>query len=63
VLSALLEKYKNEGINELEDTRVLDNAPFDRIGSPTKIANLFGGREQYITAVNGMKELIYAVVA
>jgi type I restriction enzyme, R subunit len=63
VLSTLLDKYKNEGINELEDTRVLDNAPFDRIGSPWKIANLFGGREQYITAVNGMKELIYAVAA
>jgi len=48
---------------ELEDTRVLDNAPFDRIGSPWKIANLFGGKEEYITAVNGMKELIYAVAA
>lgn len=63
VLSALLDKYMNEGIAELEDTRVLDNAPFDRIGSPMKIARLFGGREQYITAVNGMKELIYAVAA
>jgi len=63
VLSALLDKYMNEGISELEDTRVLDNAPFDRIGSPLKIANFFGGKEQYITAVNGMKELIYAVAA
>jgi len=63
VLSALLDKYMNEGINELEDTRVLDNAPFDRIGSPWKIANLFGGKEQYLTAVNGMKDLIYAVAA
>jgi type I restriction enzyme, R subunit len=63
VLSALLDKYMDEGISELEDTRVLDNAPFDRIGSPWKIANLFGGREQYIKAVNGMKEMIYAVAA
>lgn len=63
VLSALLEKYMNEGISELEDTRVLDNAPFDRIGSPWKIANLFGGREQYIAAVSGMEKLIYAVAA
>jgi len=63
VLTALLDKYMNEGISELEDTRVLDNAPFDRIGSPWKIANLFGGKEQYITAVNGMTELIYTVAA
>lgn len=63
VLSALLDKYMNEGIAELEDTRVLVNAPFDRIGSPRKIASLFGGKDQYITAVNGMKELIYAVAA
>jgi len=63
VLSALLDKYMNEGISELEDTHVLDNAPFDRIGSPRKIASLFGGKEQYIAAVNGMKELIYAVAA
>lgn len=61
VLSALLDKYMNEGISELEDTHVLDNAPFDRIGSPRKIANLFGGRNQYIAAVNGMANLIYAV--
>jgi len=60
VLSALLDKYMNDGIQELEDTRVLDNAPFDRIGSPWKIANLFGGKEEYIAAVNGLKNLIYA---
>ncbi len=60
VLSALLDKYMNEGIQELEDTRVLDNAPFDRIGSPRKIANLFGGKEEYIAAVNGLKNLLYA---
>ena len=62
VLSALLDKYMNEGIQELEDTRVLDNAPFDKIGSPWKIANLFGGKEKYIAAVNGMKNLLYAAV-
>lgn len=60
VLSALLDKYMNEGITELEDTHVLDNAPFDRMGSPWKIADLFGGREEYLEAVSGMKELIYA---
>ena len=59
VLSALLDKYMTEGINELEDTRILDNAPFDRIGSPKKIAQLFGGKEGYIQAVRELTQEIY----
>jgi type I restriction enzyme R subunit len=61
VLSALMDKYMNEGISELEDTRVLDNAPFDRIGSPRKIAKLFGGKAAYVAAVNELKRKIYEV--
>ncbi|HBK84874.1 MAG TPA: restriction endonuclease subunit R [Firmicutes bacterium] len=61
VLSALMDKYMNEGISELEDTRVLDNAPFDRIGSPRKIAKLFGGKAAYVAAVNELKRKIYQV--
>jgi len=59
VLSALLEKYMDEGISELEDTRILDNAPFDRIGSPKRIANLFGGKDAYLRAVKELKRAIY----
>ena len=59
VLAALLDKYMNEGISELEDTRILDNAPFDRIGSPKKIAQLFGGKAAYIQAVRELKRAIY----
>ena len=59
MLSALLEKYMDEGISELEDTRILDNAPFDRIGSPKRIANLFGGKEAYLRAVKELERAIY----
>lgn len=59
VLSALLDKYMDEGIGELEDTRVLDNSPFDRIGSPKKIAKLFGGKEGYLKAVKELEKEIY----
>jgi type I restriction enzyme R subunit len=59
VLSALLDKYMNEGISELEDTRILDNSPFDRIGSPKKIAKLFGGKDAYILAVKDLERAIY----
>ena len=59
VLSTLLDKYMNEGIDEIEDTRILNNSPFDKIGSPKRIANLFGGKENYIQAVRELGRLIY----
>jgi type I restriction enzyme R subunit len=59
VLSILLDKYMNEGIGEIEDTRVLENAPFDRIGSPARIAGLFGGRAAYLKAVKELSKEIY----
>lgn len=59
VLSALLEKYMDWGINELEDTRILDNAPFDRLGSPKKIVDMFGGKEKYLEAVKELEKAIY----
>lgn len=62
VLSALLDKYMDEGISELEDTRVLENAPFDRMGSPVSIARLFGGKNKYLQAVKELEEELYVLV-
>jgi type I restriction enzyme, R subunit len=59
VLSALLDKYMDGGISELEDTRILDNAPFDRFGSPRKIASQFGGKNEYVFAVRELQNQIY----
>lgn len=62
VLSALLDKYMDEDIGQLEDTRILENSPFDRMGSPTRIARLFGGRLGYLEAVRELEEEIFALV-
>ena len=43
VLEALLEKYKDEGIAQLEDTKILKLKDFEKFGSPMKIVKLFGG--------------------
>ena len=51
------------GVQDLEDTRILDNAPFDRIGSPKKIAKLFGGKKDYLLAVKELQNHIYEVSA
>ncbi|WP_196596022.1 EcoAI/FtnUII family type I restriction enzme subunit R [Pectinatus frisingensis] len=60
VLTALLDKYMDEGIFEIEDTRVLDNSPFKEFGSPMKIADLFGGKQQYMYAMHELTQQIYA---
>ena len=59
VLEALLDKYMNEGISELENIAVLKNDPFRKLGSPASIAKLFGGKEGYLKAVNNLVQLIY----
>jgi len=59
VLSALLEKYQDGGISELENLQVLRNAPFSNIGSPATIVKLFGGKSEYLKAVKQLKKFIY----
>ena len=45
VLEALLDKYCNIGIYEIEKTEVLKLDPFLKMGKPAKIASYFGGRK------------------
>ncbi|WP_289130587.1 EcoAI/FtnUII family type I restriction enzme subunit R [uncultured Clostridium sp.] len=59
VLEALLEKYKDEGITQLEDTKILKLKGFEKFGSPLKIVKLFGGKEGYLKAVKELEEEIY----
>ena len=61
VLDALLDKYMNEGVSQLENSRVLTLDPFRQMGSPASIARLFGGREQYFDAVRQLEQEIYSV--
>jgi type I restriction enzyme R subunit len=60
VLSALLDKYADEGIEAIEDARVLRMHPFDEIGKPVEIIrNVFGGKEQYEEAVRDLENELY----
>jgi len=59
VLSSLLEKYMDGGINDLEDTKILETHPFSEIGSPARIARLFGGRNNYLQAVQELQQQLY----
>ena len=59
VLEALLDKYMNTGIYEIEKTEVLKLDPFSRYGKPAKIAQAFGGKEGYLKAIHELEETLY----
>ena len=63
VLDALLDKYMNEGISQLENRLVLTLDPFRQMGSPASIAKLFGGNRQYFEAVKELEKNIYIDIA
>lgn len=59
VLEALLDKYADEGIENIEDIKVLKVNPFDKFGTPTEIIQLFGGRPQYLQALTQLEHALY----
>lgn len=59
VLEALLDKYMNTGIYEIEKTEILKLDPFLKLGKPAKIAGYFGGRQGYLKAVQELEQAIY----
>lgn len=60
VLEALLDRYMNTGIYEIEKTDILKLDPFAKMGKPARIAGYFGGREGYMQAVKALENAIYA---
>ncbi len=61
IIDALLDKYATQGIENMEDLSVLRIDPFDKMGTPTEIIKLFGGREQYLEVIKELENQIYAV--
>lgn len=59
VLEALLDKYMNTGIYEIEKTEILKLDPFLKLGKPAKIAGYFGGKRGYLRAVQELEQAIY----
>ena len=60
VLTALLDKYADEGLLSLENAKILQLKPFTDIGTPIEIINnVFGGKIKYDEAVMGLEQAIY----
>ncbi|MHC2266195.1 type I site-specific restriction endonuclease [Bradyrhizobium diazoefficiens] len=60
VLETLLDKYADEGISTIEDTKVLRLRPFDDLGTPLEIIRgAFGGKAGYEAALTELEHQIY----
>jgi type I restriction enzyme, R subunit len=59
VLEAILEKYADDGIENLENPEVLKIPDFRKFGTPIQIAREFGGPKQFLLAMKELQEQIY----
>lgn len=59
VLEALLDKYAESGIENIEDMKILTVEPLKELGTPTELVGLFGGKPQYLAAIKELEAEIY----
>nr|WP_262676199.1 type I restriction-modification enzyme R subunit C-terminal domain-containing protein [Chryseobacterium taklimakanense] len=59
VIEALIEKYADEGIENIESMEVLKLNPLSDFGSPLEIVKSFGGKNQYLEAIKELENEIY----
>ena len=63
VLGALLDKYADEGVLNLDDTNVLRIPPLDRLGTPLELVRAFGGKLDFERAVHDLQSALYREIA
>lgn len=59
VLEALLDKYAENGIENIESMKILTVDPLKELGTPTELVNAFGGKPQYLAAIRELEAEIY----
>lgn len=62
VMEALLDKYADQGIENMENIQILTVPPISDFGSVTEIIEVFGSREAYESAVKELESELYKVV-
>jgi type I restriction enzyme, R subunit len=63
VLEALLQKYQDQGVTQLDDPQILQIAPFDAMGTPFELVKRFGTRVDYERAVHELQTSLYQEAA
>ncbi len=61
IIEALLDKYTEEGIENIEDLSVFRVEPFNQYGTPIEILKIFGGRDKYMHVVEELEKELYTV--
>jgi len=61
VLSALLDKYADGGVETLDDIDILKVQPFTDFGTPVEIIKAFGGKEAFFSALRELEAQLYEV--
>jgi type I restriction enzyme R subunit len=59
VLDALLDKFADEGVDDIEDIGLLRVRPLTQHGTPVQIVQQFGGKEPYQKAVQELEDELY----
>lgn len=60
VLDALLDKYADEGIVQIEAPQILSISPFTQFGTPIEIIRVFNGLDHYQQAVQELEQALYS---
>ena len=59
VLDALLDKYADQGVLDLDDAKVLRIPPLDSLGTPLELVRAFGGKSGFERAVHDLQSELY----
>ena len=63
VLDALLAKYADQGVFNLDDVSVLRIPPLTELGTPVQLINAFGGKDKFVAAVHDLQAALYQETA
>ncbi|MDO9204059.1 EcoAI/FtnUII family type I restriction enzme subunit R [Methylotenera sp.] len=60
VLEALVEKYADTDVENIEDIKILTLDPFKNMGSAAELVSAFGGKQGYLAALQELEQNLYA---
>lgn len=59
VIAALLDKYADDGMLDLENPEIIRLDPLSKLGSPVEIIRAFGGKPAYDAAIHSLTDELY----
>lgn len=63
VLDALLAKYADEGLIDIDDAQILRIPPLSDLGTPVQLVKAFGGKAAFDEAVHALQDALYEETA